>query len=93
MCRSLDQKCSHCGEAHETGSKLCHMKIMEREIKTIQTLRKTSREQAIVLMQKSNPEYQMHYSGAVSRNIQIKGRVVEKVEECSIGHGGTRWRC
>ena len=71
VCKSLDLKCFHCSEAHETGtgSKLCHMEIMEREIKTIQTFRKTSRKQAIVLMQKANPEYQLHYSGAVSLNI------------------------
>ena len=39
-------------------------------------------------MQKANPEYQMHYSGAVSRNIQGRS-VVEEVEERSIGPGGT----
>lgn len=53
-CRSDQIKCYHCNENHFTGDKSCRIQRYEKEIITIQTKHKTSRQGAIILLAKQN---------------------------------------
>lgn len=64
-CTSASLKCYHCGDGHATGNRNCPKERTEQEIKSIQVQRKTTRRQAIVILQQTNPSHNMQFSRAV----------------------------
>ena len=56
-CSSSEPKCHHCEDAHFTGNKKCRVMKLEMEIIAIQKKRRVPRQQAKLIFQKENPNY------------------------------------